>query len=123
MYHQSMYQGGAFRKALVENWLNGNKFHRRTLEIIREHPNYDDYWKSINPEEVMHRGNVPTMFVGGWYDIFSKGTLNSFNIVHHKGTGKARGNCRLVMEAYGHGTSDEFSTGSQAQYPPKERVT
>ena len=22
-----------------------------------------------------------------------------------------------------HGTSDEFSTGSQAQYPPNERVT
>ena len=109
MYHQATYQGGAFRKALIENWLNGNKFHRRNLEIIREHPDYDDFWRGINPEEVMHRVNVPVMYVGGWYDIFSAGTINSFGIVQHKGDAGARGNCRLVMEAYGHGRSDELS--------------
>ena len=108
MYHESTYQGGAFRKSLVENWLNGNKFSPRTLEIAREHPNYDDFWKSINPHQVMHRINVPAMYVGGWYDIFSAGTLNSFDVVHHRADKGACGNCRLVMEAYGHGTSDEF---------------
>jgi len=109
MYHQATYQGGAFRKALIENWLNGNKFHRRNLEIIREHPDYDDFWRGINPEEVMHRVNVPVMYVGGWYDIFSAGTINSFGIVQHKGDAGARGKCRLVMEAYGHGSSNELS--------------
>ncbi|MHC4741206.1 MAG: CocE/NonD family hydrolase [Planctomycetota bacterium] len=108
MYHQGTYQGGAFRKALVENWLKGNKFQPQTLEIVREHPDYDDYWRSINPEEVMHRVNVPVMYVGGWYDIFSAGTINAFDIVHHKGGKPARGNCRLIMEAYGHGRSDEL---------------
>ena len=109
MYHQAAYQGGAFRKALIENWLNGNRFHPRSLEIIREHPDYDDFWRSINPEEVMHRVNVPVMYVGGWYDIFSAGTINGFGIVHHKGGAGARGKCRLVMEAYGHGSSNELS--------------
>jgi len=109
MYHQSTYQGGAFRKALIENWLNGNRFHPRSLEIIREHPDYDDFWRGINPEEVMHRVNVPVMYVGGWYDIFSAGTINSFGIVQHKGDVGARGKCRLVMEAYGHGSSNELS--------------
>ncbi len=109
MYHQATYQGGAFRKALIENWLNGNKFHPRNLEIIREHPDYDDFWRGINPEEVMHRVNVPVMYVGGWYDIFSAGTINSFGIVQHKGDAGARGKCRLVMEAYGHGSSNELS--------------
>jgi predicted acyl esterase len=108
-YRQGMYQGGAFRKALIENWLNGNKFHPRNLEMIREHPDYDDFWRSINPEEVMHRVNVPVMYVGGWYDIFSAGTINGFLITQHKGDAGARGNCRLVMEAYGHGRSDELS--------------
>ena len=109
MYHHSTYQGGAFRKALVENWLNGNKFHPRSLEIIREHPDYDDFWRSISPEEVMGRVNVPAMYVGGWYDIFSAGTINSFSIVQHKGGAGARGNCRLVMEPYGHGSSNELT--------------
>jgi len=109
MYHQATYQGGAFRKALIENWFNGNKFHPRNLEIIREHPDYDDFWRGINPEEVMHRVNVPVTYVGGWYDIFSAGTINSFGIVQHKGDAGARDNCRLVMEAYGHGSSNELS--------------
>jgi predicted acyl esterase len=108
MYHQAAYQGGAFRKALIENWLKGNKFHPRTLEIVREHPDFDDFWQGISPELMMHRVNVPVMYVGGWYDIFSAGTINSFCLTQHKGDKGARGNCRLVMEAYGHGRSDEL---------------
>ena len=108
MYHQSMYQGGAFRKALVENWLNGNKFHPRSLEIIRDHPDYDDFWRSNDPELVMHRVNVPVMYVGGWYDIFCAGSIKSFTLAQHKGDAGARGKCRLVMEPYGHGRNDEL---------------
>lgn len=121
MYHQSMYQGGAFRKALVENWLNGNKFHPRSLEIIRDHPEYDDFWRSNDPELVMHRVNVPVMYVGGWYDIFNAGTINSFTLARHKGDVGARGKCRLVMEPYGHGRSDEL-VFPNAGSPPTANV-
>ncbi|MHC4640496.1 MAG: CocE/NonD family hydrolase [Planctomycetota bacterium] len=121
MYHQSMYQGGAFRKALVENWLNGNRFNPRSLEIIRDHPDYDDFWRSVNPEFVMHRVNVPVMYVGGWYDIFGAGTINSFTLAQHKGDDGARGKCRLVMEPYGHGSSNEL-VFPNAGSPPTANV-
>jgi len=42
-------------------------------------------------------------------DSFSAGTINSFSIVQHKGGAGARGNCRLVMEPYGHGSSNELT--------------
>lgn len=109
MYNQTTYQGGAFRKALVENWLKGNKFHPRSLEMIREHPDYDDLWRTVSPELMAHRVNVPVMYVGGWYDIFGAGTINSFRTTQHKGDAGARGKCRLVMEPYGHGRSNELS--------------
>jgi predicted acyl esterase len=107
-YHQMAYQGGAFRKNLTERWLNDCQFAPDTLKLIREHPNYDDYWKAQNTELVADRVNVPSMFVGGWYDIFNIGTINSFKTIQHNGTGMAKGNCKLVMQAYGHGVNEEL---------------
>ncbi len=108
MYHQSAYQGGAFRKSLLENWLKGNKFSGKNLELIRAHPDYDDFWKEMDPERVADRVNVPAMFLGGWYDIFTAGTINSFKTIQEGGDKGARGQCRLVMEPYGHGRSEDL---------------
>jgi len=106
MYHQTAYQGGAFRKALLESWLTASKFSPKNLELFRAHPDYDDFWRAFDSEKMAHRVDVPFMFVGGWYDIFTAGTLNSFTTVNQQGDTGARGKCRLVMEAYGHGRND-----------------
>ena len=108
-YPQAIYQGGVFRKSLWEMWLEGNEFSPGTLELIRKHPNYDDYWEQFNCESVADRVNVPILFLGGWYDIFSKGTIDNFMAIQKNGGEGARGKCRLVMEAYGHGRSDELT--------------
>jgi hypothetical protein len=108
MYHQAAYQGGAFRKSLVEGWLTKHEFSPENLELVRAHPDYDDFWKDKDPELVANRVNVPVMFVGGWYDIFNAGTINSFTSIHKQGDKGARGKCRLVMGPYGHGRSDDL---------------
>lgn len=109
IYSQAVYQGGAFRKSLWEGWLAANSFGPETLQLSREHPNYDDFWSQYNCESVADRVNVPIMLFGGWYDIFSVGTINSFVTIQNNGGDGARGKCRLVMEAYGHGRSDELT--------------
>ncbi len=108
MYEQAAYQGGAFRKSLLENWLKDNKFDPKNLELIRAHPNYDDFWGRIDPERVASRVNVPTLFLGGWYDIFTAGSIDSFRTINKQGDEGARGKCRLVMEPYGHGRSEDL---------------
>ena len=108
MYHQAAYQGGAFRKSLLESWLALSKFSPKNLELFRAHPNYDDFWRKLDPERMAARVNVPFMFVGGWYDIFTAGTINSFVTVNKQGDEGARGKCALVMEPYGHGRSDDL---------------
>ena len=108
MYSQAAYQGGAFREALLEGWLTQSKFTPKSLELFRAHPNYDDFWKALDPETVAAQVNVPTMFLGGWYDIFTAGTVNSFATINKQGGEKARGKCRLVMEPYGHGRCDDL---------------
>ena len=117
MYTQSAYQGGAFRKGLLEDWLAQSKFTPKNLELFRAHPNYDDFWKALDPERVAAQVNVPTMFLGGWYDIFTAGTLNSFVTINKQGGEAARGKCRLVMEPYGHGRSDDL-VFPNANHPP-----
>ena len=108
MYHQAAYQGGAFRKSLVEGWMRGNRFSPENLKEMRAHPDYDDFCRQFDPELVAHRVNVPVMFVGGWYDIFNAGTINSFISIQKKGDRGARGKCRLVMGPYGHGFSEDL---------------
>ena len=48
MYSQALYQGGAFRKELVEEWLNSRPCGREMLATVRAHPHYDDLWVRLN---------------------------------------------------------------------------
>lgn len=109
MYHQAAFQGGAWNKSLVEGWVKSNKFDPRTTTTFHSHPDYDEFWKQYDPEALAERVNVPVMFVGGWYDIFNQGTIDMFLAVQERGGPGARGKCRLVMEAFGHGRSDELA--------------
>jgi predicted acyl esterase len=108
MYHQAAYQGGAFRKSLVEGWMNGNKLSPENLKEMRAHSDYDDFCKQFDTELVAHRVNIPVLFLGGWYDIFNAGSINSFLTINKKGDKGARGKCRLVMGPYGHGRSEDL---------------
>ncbi len=108
MYTQCAYQGGVFRKGLLEDWLSQSKFSPKNLELFRAHPNEDDFWKAWDAESVASRVNVPTLFLGGWYDIFTAGSINSFVTINKQGDVGARGMCRLVMEPYGHGRSEDL---------------
>ncbi len=123
MYRQAAYQGGAFRKSLLEGWLRGNKFSPENLKEMRAHPDYDDFCKQFDPELAAHRVNVPVMFVGGWYDIFNAGTINSFLTIQKKGDKGARGKCRLVMGPYGHGNSEDLvfpNAGAPGEASPQK---
>ncbi|MEX2287262.1 MAG: CocE/NonD family hydrolase [Planctomycetaceae bacterium] len=113
MYEQGAYQGGVFRKSLLEQWLQSQKFDPESLRTFVAHPRYDDFWAELSPESVAQRVHAPAIYMGGWYDIFLQGTINSFVTVHNQGAGKARGNCRLIIGPYAHGTFDEL------KYPEK----
>lgn len=43
-----------------------------------DHPYYDDYWRALSIEERHAEIDVPTLNIGGWYDIFQGGTLRNY---------------------------------------------
>ena len=108
MYSQCVYQGGAFRKRLMEGWLAANHITEGNLDAFLAHPTRDAFWSELSPQEQAGRVNAPGMFVGGWYDIFLQGTINSFTSIHNHGGPGARGKCRLVLGPWAHGTFTEL---------------
>ncbi len=70
------------------------------------HPDYDDYWKKINVEEMFDQIAIPVHTLGGWFDIFSQGTLRGFvGVSHHGKTELARRKSHLTIGAWGHSPS------------------
>jgi putative CocE/NonD family hydrolase len=102
------YEGGAFQLALLMGWgatvggvslspdklqaafrhlplgTYGDQFEKKVpyLDAWVEHHAYDDYWKQRGMDYRYAEVTVPTLNVGGWYDIFSKVTLDLITQVH-----------------------------------------
>jgi len=66
----------------------------------------------MNPETQSEKVRAPGVFLGGWYDIFLQGTINSFLTIHEHGGEGACGKCRLIIGPFGHGNITEL------KYPP-----
>ncbi len=87
-YHENgAWRGGAFllgRGGRGESTCCGN---RQTDMLL--HPDYDDYWRQIGFNVKEYFGvypDVPIYFLGGWYDYFNNGTLESYIGLRRAGT-------------------------------------
>ncbi len=109
IFTQGATWNGTPRKALTEGWVKGTKLDPRNLKLWQDHPTYDAFWKKYAPESVVDRIQAPICSVGGWYDIFSQGTIDTFVMVQNQGGKGARGTCRLVMGPWAHGNFHDKS--------------
>jgi len=73
------------------------------------HPDYDEYWKTLNAEEVFDKIGIPVHTFGGWFDIFSAGTLNGYVGMSQRGkTGDSRDKSHMIIGPWGHGPTRKF---------------
>ena len=69
-----------------------------------DHPSYDDFWRASAPCESFGKITVPAFNIGGWYDLFLKGTLaNYVGMKQYGGSEKARRYQRLLIGPWAHG--------------------
>jgi hypothetical protein len=131
-YGDVAYTGGAFQLALLMGWgtmvsgnppvkkgVNWNKAFRNLpldtwdtaiggkVQYLRDwvaHPQFDDYWKQGTVRGHYSEITVPIYAIGGWYDIFAKGTLEHVNAVRKTSRSPlARANQHVLMGPWGHG--------------------
>lgn len=107
LYHEAAFPGGAFRLGLAAGWLKMNKFPAKILREYRNHPNYDNMWELVNSRIKHSVMNVPALHIGGWFDIFQEGTLQSFKGRQEKGAKGARGKQLLVMGPWTHNIGEQ----------------
>jgi predicted acyl esterase len=119
MYSQGSYEGGVWRKSLIENWVTLTGLDHKNIDIPIQHPRRDAFWAETDARAHADQVNVPAIFLGGWYDIFEQGTLDSFVTIHNHGGPLARGKCRLVMGPFGHGPFLALKYPKNAQQFPK----
>jgi uncharacterized protein len=105
-YGQMVYQGGVFRKSLVEKWLAMVE-NLPQLDVWHSHPTYDDFWKLHNAEPRAPMVTAPGLHWGGWYDIFAQGTVQNFVTRQYLGGPGAQGNQKLIMGPWLHGPKKE----------------
>jgi putative CocE/NonD family hydrolase len=71
------------------------------------HPRYDRYWKEIDAERYYDQMNVAGMHIGGWYDIFLKGTIQN-----HLGLSReSRRAQKLIIGPWVHGQDLGYGVG------------
>ncbi len=88
---------------MIEDWLRSSKFSPKALVLWTSHPLYDDYWRQ---RELNHRYrdvNTAAIHIGGWFDIFTQGTLDAFNGYQTRGGPAARRHQRLLIGPWTHG--------------------
>jgi len=102
LYHHAAYYGGEFRKCLAEGWLEDNKFPEENLRLVRQHPLYDKTWRLADSVREARRIRVPAVHYGGWFDIFSQGTIDGFLWRQEHGGKGARGTQKLVIGPWLH---------------------
>lgn len=67
------------------------------------HSSYDEYWRRWSIDEDYSRITVPTLHIGGWYDIFIGGTVKNFTGLRRgAGAEDARRAQRLLVGPWYH---------------------
>ena len=82
------------------------------------HPTRDEYWDPVTIEAAHQRINVPALNLGGWYDLFIRGTLRNFTGMRANGaTDRARYGQRLVVGPWSHSTQLAARVGNRVFGP------
>jgi putative CocE/NonD family hydrolase len=93
--------GNFFKRPLhyFEEYLEGwAPYYREWLD----HDCYDEYWKSRSARPGLSQITAPVLHIGGWYDIFLEGTIDSYKRLTDKEICPQAGEQKLVIGPWYH---------------------
>jgi putative CocE/NonD family hydrolase len=141
-FYRNLYLGGAVRHSLIAKWASGNSPKpegavvtsdwNRTLshlplseiddqvgwpipwlEAMLTHPSPDGYWKRLDLTNDMLELQLPIQHVVGYYDFFSRESVNNFVRMQTLAKDEAtRGQQQLILGPWDHGTIGRSQVGA-----------
>lgn len=119
LYDDIYFPGGVFRQKLAVQWLQDQGI-MWFLDDIEAHPYKDDFWDVLQAGDHWDRLQVPGLHIGGWFDIFTQGTIDAFLGYQHQGGPGARGNQKLIMGPWIHAAFHQQQQG-ELRFPENAR--
>ncbi len=116
LYSQAAFPGGVFRESMAEGWLGENAA-PGVIDEWKSHSSYSPSWDAYNSELRVPGMTYAGFHLGGWYDIFSQGTINAFVERQHNGGQGSAGNQKLVMGPWIH-VGFFIRRQGELMYPP-----
>ena len=93
VYEHAFFQNGAFRQSMMEGWLEGQGSSFFLQDLVT-HPFDDGFWDSAQTSDRYDQVTAAAVHYGGWYDIFTQGTIDAFVGYQHEGGAGAKGESR-----------------------------
>lgn len=102
LYQHAIFPGGQLLKNQVEGWLKLYAKDSSVHSCVCSKPTYNEFWQSFNSVAMADKIKAPAIHYGGWYDIFSQGTIDAFVSRQNLGGEGARGKQKLIMGPWSH---------------------
>ncbi len=120
LYNHIVLPGGEYREYDIDHWLAGQgSSHMK--DYFLGHPNKDETWQFVDVSTRRDVINVPMLHIGGWYDIFSMGSVQAFCDLQYHGAPGAFGGQKLMMGPWTHAVGT--AQAGQITYPPNASVS
>ena len=95
MYRHGVLPGGEYRQFDIDGWLNGQGS-GYMRDYYLDHYCKDSVWSYLDVWTRKDSVQTAMFHYGGWYDLFSQGTVEAFQALRHLG------NQRLLMGPWSH---------------------
>ena len=102
LYKDGIFPGGQLLKNQVEGWLGYYAKDGTILQFIASQDKYNDFWDTVNSVKRAHQVRVPAIHQGGWFDIFSQGTIDAYMALQETGGPGAQGKQKLLIGPWNH---------------------
>jgi len=103
MYNLAAFHGGVFKKDTVESWLSwvgGSSM----LSQLSEHRDCDNFWDPLILDRIPGDIHAAAMHIGGWYDVFTEGTIAGYRAYVDRGDEWASRHQYMVIGPWDHWT-------------------
>lgn len=105
------FMGGVYKEQDSGSWQRGQG-NAAQVAPTKARPVWDIFWERRDILTNREHIRIPIYNIGGWYDIFAKGSVNNFSALQNNGSKAAKGNQKLLMSPTGHG-----SLSGDLEYP------
>lgn len=116
VYGHGVFHGGAFKETDVVKWLQWTGASHK-LEMLNEHRLCDAFWDPVRVQDLGSDVRAAGLHVGGWFDVFSEGTLTGFTMYRQSDDPWVSDHQYLIMGPWSHHGLGGDQAG-EIQFPP-----